>query len=284
MKKGTSFFYILVSILCLVLCTCKLSLEDTELTDAPEASTANNQVSIIIPRLNNETKYINIFRKDASKSDIESIGMIFPNALMNRNYLFVDELVTRDHKYKYKVRYFDNNGYSESKWSNEISTKDKDFANPSTKKMTYTTSGVRFNYSKTDYTLTIEGTISKPDFDSYADEEDDDTDPLYKPMLIVSTSERSEAIPISSVADNTIIPLRNILPSYFQDTNISILGLVAQKNEYVDRSVDADKRVTTSVIWTELATISIRGNGNSSTFYIPSQVGEEGLDYTPPSN
>ena len=283
MKKGTSFFTV-ISIICLVFCACKLSLEDTELTDAPEVSTEKNQVSIIIPRLNNETKYINIFRKDSSKTDIESIGMIFPNALINRNYFFVDDLVIQDHKYKYKVRYCDNNGYFESKWSNEISTKDKNFAKPSSAKMTYTTDGVRFNYSKTDYTLTIEGTISKPDFDGYADEEDDATDPLYKPMIIVSTSERSEAIPISSIANNTVIPLRNILPLYFQNTNISIIGLVAQKNEYVDRSVDADKRVTTSVAWTELAGISIRGNGSSSTLYIPSQEGEEGLDYTLPSN
>lgn len=64
MKKGTSFFTV-ISIICLVFCACKLSLEDTELTDAPEVSTEKNQVSIIIPRLNNETKYINIFRKDS---------------------------------------------------------------------------------------------------------------------------------------------------------------------------------------------------------------------------
>ena len=283
MKKGKLWFLV-ISIVSLLFCTCKLDIEDTELTDAPEASTANNQVSIIIPRLNNDTKYINIFRKDSAKSNIECLGILFPNALMDRNYLFVDELVNKDHKYKYKVRYCDNNGYSESKWSNEISTKDKDFANLDSAKMTYTTSGVRFNYNETDYTLTIEGTVGKPDFTGYADEEDDAEDPLYKPMLIVSSGKRSEAIAISSIADNTVIPLRNILPSYFQNTDITIAGLVAQKNEYVDRSLDPEKRVTKSIIWTELAEISLRGNGSSKTLNIPPQVGEAGLDYTPASN
>ena len=83
MKKGTSFFYILISIISLTLCACKLDLEDTDLMDAPEASTANNQVSIIIPRLNNDIKYINVFRKDSAKSNIESIGIVFSKALMD---------------------------------------------------------------------------------------------------------------------------------------------------------------------------------------------------------
>ena len=282
MKKGTSFFYIFISIICLTLCACKLDLEDTDLMDAPEASTANNQVSIIIPRLNNDIKYINVFRKDSAKSNIESIGIVFSKALIDKNYFFVDELVKENHKYKYKVRYCDSSGYYESKWSNEISTKDKAFAANESVKMKYTTTGVKLNYNKDDYTLKIEGTIGTPDFTGYADVTDDPTDPLYEPRLVISKNGRSEAIKISSIENNTVIPLRNILPSYFQDTNITILGLVAQKTDYIDRSLAADKRVKKSVIWTELAEIQLKGNGSSTTLYIPSQVGEAGLDYTLP--
>ncbi len=282
MKKGTSFFYIFISIICLTLCACKLDLEDTDLMDAPEATPETNQVSVIIPRLNNDTKYINVFRKDSSKSNVESIGIVFPKALMDKNYFFVDELVRKNHKYKYKVRYCDSSGYYESKWSNEISTKNVNGAYDDSVTMKYTVGSTKLNFNKTDYTLKIEGSITKPTFTGYADADDDPTDPLFIPMIIVSKSGRSEAIEISSIANDTIIPLRNILPSYFQDTNITILGLVAQKTEYVDRSADADKRVAKSVIWTELAEIPLKGNGSSSTLYIPSQVGKAGLEYTLP--
>ena len=273
MKKGTSIFTV-ISILCLTLCACNLSLEDTDLLDAPEASPLNNQISIIIPKINNETKYINIFRQESSDTDVKSIGIVFPKAIINKNYFFVDELAVKNRSYKYKVRYCDKSGYRETKWSSQISTKDLTFPHDESETMKYDATGAKFNFDKDDYTLTINGTISEPDFTGYSST-------IYKPMIIVSNLEtnKSEAIKISSIANHTIIPLRNILPNYFLDTNISIVGIVAQRNVYVDENAEEDKLETMYIAWTEPESITIKGAGSDSILNIPSQLGEAGLDY-----
>ena len=63
------------------------------------------------------------------------------------------------------------------------------------------------------------------------------------------------------------------------DTPITIEGLVAQKNIYVDASVPDDERVTKTVIWTEPAAIEVQGAGSEKKITVKSQSGNEGLDY-----
>ena len=289
MKKGTSFFYLSVSILCLIFCACKLSLEDTDLFDRPEVSTKDSQISIIVPRLNNDTKYINIFRQEGNSTPV-NIGIIYPNALMDKNYLFVDSFTSKQHKYKYRVRYNDNTGYHYSKWSEQIETKDETFAHDTSERMKYDASSARFNYDEDAYTLTIEGTIQSPNFTEFFDDEmaeADDTDDLekpfaFKPMLIVSNSEKTEAIQFSSTADGTVIPLRNILPMYFLDTDITIKGIIAKQNKYKKPYPnDASELVTEYIIWLEPAEINLKGVRSNKILKIPSQVGDNGLDYNP---
>ena len=289
MKKGTSFFYIFISIISLVLCTCKISLEDTDLFDRPEVSTKDNQISLIIPRLNNDTKYINVFRQEGDSTPV-NIGIIYPNALMDKNYFFVDAFTTKQHKYKYRVRYCDSSGYQYSKWSEVISTKDENFAHDTTERMKYDASSVKFKYDKDEYTLTIDGTIQSPNFTEFFDDDmadADDTDDLekpfaFKPMLIISNSERTEAIQFSSTANGTVIPLRNILPMYFLDTNITIKGLIAKQNKYKKPYPDDESELITEyIIWLEPADINVTGAGSSKIINIPSQIGDNGLDYNP---
>lgn len=287
MKKGTSFLTV-ISIICITFCACKLSLEDTDLFDRPEVSTADNQISVFIPRLNNETKYINVFRQEGNSTPI-IIAIINQNALMDKNYLFIDELTKKQHKYKYRVRYCDNSGYHYSKWSETISTKNGEFAKDESKTMKYDASSANFRYDKDEFTLTIDGTINPPDFTGFFDDEmadADDSDDLlkpfaYKPMLVISNSERTEAIPIKSTADDTVIPLRNILPLYFLDTNITIKGIIAKQNKYKDNDVEESKLVTKYIQLLELAEVNVTGAGSSKILNIPSQIGEAGLDYNP---
>lgn len=287
MKKGTSFFTV-ISIICLVFCACKLSLEDTDLFDRPEVSTADHQISVFIPRLNNDTKYINVFRQEGNSTPV-IIGIINQNALMDKNYLFIDELAQKQHKYKYRVRYCDNSGYHYSKWSETISTKNETFAHDESESLKYDASSAHFRYNKDEYTLTIEGTITTPDFTDFFDEamaDADDSDDLlkpfaFKPMLVISNSERTEAIQISSTADNTVIPLRNILPLYFLDTNISIKGIIAKQNKYKNNDVEESELVIKYIKLLELEEVNITGAGSSKILNIPSQVGDAGLDYNP---
>ena len=100
-------------------------------------------------------------------------------------------------------------------------------------------------------------------------------------MLVISNSERTEAIPIKSTADDTVIPLRNILPLYFLDTNITIKGIIAKQNKYKDNDVEESKLVTKYIQLLELAEVNVTGAGSSKILNIPSQIGEAGLDYNP---
>ena len=287
MKKGTSFLTV-ISIICITFCACKLSLEDTDLFDRPEVSTADNQISVFIPRLNNTTKYINVFRQEGTSTPV-IIGIINQNALMDKNYLFIDELAQKQHKYKYRVRYCDDSGYHYSKWSETISTKNGEFAHDESKKMKYDASSVRFKYNKDEYTLTIDGTITAPNFTGFFDDamaDADDSDDLlkefaYKPMIVISDSEKTEAIQITSTADETVIPLRNILPLYFLDTNISIKGIIAKQNKYKDNDVEEDDLVIKYIKLLELEEVNVTGAGSSKILNIPSQIGDAGLDYNP---
>ncbi len=287
MKKGTSFLTV-ISIICLVFCACKLSLEDTDLFDRPEVSIADHQISVFIPRLNNETKYINVFRQEGNSTPV-IIAVINQNALMDKNYLFIDELAQKQHNYKYRVRYCDNSGYHYSKWSETKTIKNEDFAHDGSKSMKYDASSAYFRYDKDEYTLTIDGTITAPDFTGFFDDEmadADDSDDLlkpfaYKPMLIVSNSEKTEAIQIKSTADDTVIPLRNILPMYFLDTDITIKGIIAKQNKYVKNDVDESELVVKYIQLLEPEEVNITGAGSSKILNIPSQIGDAGLDYNP---
>ena len=114
----------------------------------------------------------------------------------------------------------------------------------------------------------------------------DDSDDLlkafaYKPMIVISNSERTEAIQITSTADETVIPLRNILPLYFLDTNISIKGIIAKQNKYKDNDVEEDDLVIKYIKLLELEEVNVTGAGSSKILNIPSQIGDAGLDYNP---
>ena len=269
MKKETSFFYIAAAILLLTVSGCKLKVEDSELANQPEAS-ALNDITIVIPQLNNDTDYINLYRMDTHDGEVLNIGMLYhPNSLLDKNYFFTDTLVFKNHKYKYRARYHDSTGYHYTEWSNEVKAEADTFLDESNHSIEYDVSGANFSYSNTAYTITISGDITPPDFPGWNVDE-------YTPMLIVSNSRTTQLFKLDSIEDGAIINLRNLLPFDFQDTDITIKGILAQKQVYKNNKEEDGVRFT---VWTPASDIKISGARNN-TMNIPSQRGQTGLDYS----
>ena len=277
MKKRTSFLIFLITILTIAFSSCKLKVEAEDLYDKPGVNVTDNQVTIIIPKISNDTKYVNIYRRDLQKDDEVNIGILYhPLALENdnKNYCYIDTLIKKEHSYEYKVRYYDGSNYNYSEWSDTIYIESTFKAYPESQNLVYDANGSSLVYERTDYTLTFSGTIIPPDFPEFSTEG-------YKPMLIIQSEDSTQAFEISSVTSgNTPISLRGMLPSEFLDTNITILGIVAQKTIYDDPSKPDDEKQMKTVIWTEPTEIPVNGTGSSNSIFIPAQTGTAGLDYS----
>lgn len=274
MKKRSSFFVFLIAILSLSVFSCKIKIEDTELFDKPLVNVTSKQVTLIIPKMSNDTDYINVYRRDKKNDKIINIGIIYPDALENdgKNYSYIDELVKKGHSYDYRTRYHTNGEYFYSEWSDNIEIKTTYNFYADSDVLVYKPGSSYLLYNKDDYTLTITGTITAPTAIT-----DFSTD--FTPMLIIKSKKVTQVFKIPSIADTYKIPLRTILPLDFMDTPITIEGLVGQKNIYVDASVPDDERVTKTVIWTEPAAIEVQGAGSEKKITVKSQSGNEGLDY-----
>ena len=285
MKKGTSFILLFAAILGITFSSCKLKVEDENLYDKPAVSITKDQVTVVISRVSVDTKYINIYRRDKQNDEVYNIGILFhPEALLedNKNYIYVDSLVKEDHSYDYRVRYRINDEYFYSEWSNTIEVTSENNAYEESVNLTYQANGATLIYEKTDFTLKIDGNMTAPDFPEFSTEN-------YKPMLIFKSDKLTQAFEIASIADDTIIELRGLLPSEFLDTNISILGIVAQKIIYDDDTFEDDadgdgiednKKAKKTIVWSEPTELDLIGAGSSKTIYIPSQSGTAGLDYS----
>lgn len=278
MKKGTLFSFFLITIIGFTVSSCKLKVEDANLYDKPGVNVTAKQVTLIIPRINTETKYINVYRRDKQNDDVINIGILYhPLALENdkKNYSYIDSLVKTGHSYEYRVRYNIKGEYFLSEWSDRIEIKDDyDFYDDSVE-FAYQTDNAKMIFEKTDNTLTIEGTITEPTFEEFASEH-------YKTMLIIKSDKATQAFEISSTANNTQIPLIGLLPNSFLDTDISVEGIVGQKIIYADddENIPENERQIKSIIWTEPAAIEIEGAGSAKKIKIASQTGSEGLDYS----
>ena len=285
MKKGTSFILLFAAILGITFSSCKLKIEDESLYDKPAVHVTENQVTVVISKVSVDTKYINIYRRDKQNDEVYNIGILFhPEALLedNKNYIYVDSLVKEGHSYDYRVRYRINDEYFYSEWSNKIEVTSENNAYEESVNLTYQANGATLIYEKTDFTLKIDGNMTAPDFPEFSTEN-------FKPMLIFKSDKLTQAFEIASIADDTIIELRGLLPSEFLDTNISILGIVAQKIIYDDDTFEDDadgdgiednKKAKKTIVWSEPTELDLIGAGSSKTIYIPSQSGTAGLDYS----
>lgn len=278
MKKTLFLIYTILTALSISFSSCKLSVEDEALFDKPGVIPTNNQITIIIPKTSNDTKYINVYRRDKKNDKIVNIGLIFhPQALEDdpKNYSYIDTLVKKKHSYDYRVRYYTDGKYYLSQWSKTIYI-DTDYnAYPEEQNLSYQATNASLIYERTDYSISFSGTITPPDFPEFASEG-------YIPMIVISSDKATQAfeIPLTSIensSNRTPIALRSMLPSDFLDTAITVQGIIGQKTLY---TADASKREIKEIIWTELEPVKLTAFGSSNSIKIPAQAGSSGLDYS----
>lgn len=261
-----------LSIFAFLAVSCNFTFAGEDLLTKPDVEKKDSVISISVPRQNNSTRYINLYRKDCEDSDetVVSLGMIYPDNYesIGSAYIFMDSLVHKDHKYTYRARYFDGSDYYYTEWSNEIIAAggfNED------KLLKYKNTDATLLLNETDYTLKITGTIGNADIPDF--------DKEYKPMIIISSDEKTEIFQIESVADGTLISLRGILPLDFFDKKIRIDGIVGQKIDAINTDDSEADPIIKSLIWTEPTEIELTGYKNN-TFIIPSVAGSDGVDFS----
>ena len=278
MKKGTSIFLFLITFLGITLFSCKLEFDDTNLYDKPGVDLSDKQVTLIIPKVNSKTKYLNVYRRDKETDVVTTIALLnHPLALLNdnKNYRFIDKLIKDGHSYDYRVRYNIDGEYYYTKWSDVIEIKASEFDSCyfESVNLTFKTTGVSLKYNKDKQTIEINGTIVEPDFPEYI------TDSYY-PMLIIQSETATQTFALPSIASGTTLPLLGLLPPEFQDTELTINGIVGQKMIFDDDSKPIEDRLIKEVIWTEPTAIKVTGVGSSQKIVVPSQLGTDGFDYS----
>ena len=281
MKKVTSLFYISLAVLVTTFFSCKLKVQDSDLYDKPLVNVTDRQVTIVIPLMNTDTKYINVYRRDKQNDKAISIGILYhPEALEkdNKNYIYIDNLVKKGHSYQYSARYYINGRYYLTEWSDTINTdKNGSFYDDSIS-FAYKMNDAILIYEKTENTIQFNKTIDAPTFPDFHQIGDDS----WKPALIVKNSTTTQAFELSqdAVRNRVAVPLVGMLPSSFLDTDITIEALVGQKTIYDNDKLPLEQRKVVKVIWTEPAEINVQGAGGDKKINVKSQSGMEGLDYS----
>ena len=229
MKKGTSFFYISLALLTITLFSCKLKMEEEDLYDKPGVNVTNKQITLIIPMVSKETKYINVYRKDKQNDKIINIGALYhPQALENdgKNYCYIDSLITKEHTYEYRVRYYIDGEYYYSEWSDSIYIENEYSAYDEDKVLKYKANGASLIYEPADYSLSFDGTIQAPDFPEY-------TTDNYKAMIIFQSSKYTQAFELPEDLSKPIA-LRSMLPADFLDTDIKEIRIFSRDEKKQD--------------------------------------------------
>lgn len=289
MKKVSIFLFSILTIFAITFSSCQLKVEDEDLFDKPGVEANENQVTIIIPKTSNDTKYINVYRRDKKNDEIVNIGILFqPEALGNdqKNFIYIDTLVKKNHTYDYRARYYTDGNYYYTEWSKNTYIEPAwSYAYPEDQKLSYQANDVNLIYERTDHTLKFEGTITPPDFAEFTSEG-------YTPMLIIESPKSTQAFEIApatieNTANREKISLRSMLPGNFLDTDITVKGIVGQKTIYVDSSKPLKDRTIERIIWTaptDADEITLIGFGSDKKLKIPSQTGSAGLDYSRKAN
>lgn len=268
MKKIFLTFFALSSLL-FINTACNVNFSGSDLLTKPDVEARNSLISISIPLQSSDTSYINVYRTDINDSSktVVNIGLLFPKAIESTGsaYIFTDELVTTGHTYIYQARYCENGEYYLTDWSNEVKAIG---AYDETKSLCYGANSTTFTIDD-DFVLTIKGTVQEPDITDFSTE--------YFPVLLLSTSSKSQAFKLTSVTDGTSLSLRNTIPADFYDTPITVIGITAQKSEYIDPK--ATDPVTKFIHWAIPTEISIEGT-TKKTITIPTIAGTDGYDYS----
>ena len=268
MKKY--FLLTVLTIFTFIFTACNFQLSGTNYVTKPDVSlsTTPGEIIIAIPKLSSSTQYINIYRKksDAGDSTILNIGILYPDKYPTTEtaYIFKDNLVVVNQEYVYRIRYRDEEGYTTSNWSDKIASDSSTYT--ASDVLAYGTAG--FYYAEDTCTLEMDGTPASPSAISNFSTE-------YNPMLIISTSSKTQLFAINSVADGELYRLKSFLPEDFYDTPITIVGILAEKKE-TDSSTPPQVKC---IHFTEPTEIPIQGYSDR-TFTVSTTSSSSGVDYS----
>ena len=247
MKKS---FYLFAISICFIFSftSCNPNITDGEYRRAPnvEYNDAEN-ITISVPKINSDTKYITIYRFNATneepsnKSEGVPIGMINTKTYTEDSYTFSDSYANNERSYCYRLKYYiSDDNISYTNWSEKISI-------TNTKKtQTYgldydlTYEKISLSYDEVANTLTLD---SIPAFTSSASS--DITDLFEKtPYIAIECSDGNKKIDSKlmpfPVSGDKSLNIQNFIPENFLPYQIKILGFVSVKHTQV--TTDKNKK------------------------------------------
>lgn len=274
MKKRLPF--VLFSLLMIFMSGCKngITVTETNLKKRPDTELSAGGITLTARKIGTNEDYIIFYRRDVTKekegqydkATVVNVCLIYTAGLdeNNASYIFEDTNVDSACGYQYMARYHEKDGtYYATAWTDKI------IPNTGTIVKYDTTDSRTFSYTEASKTLTLSKALTQI------------TD--YVPMLAISTEETAALFETAYDDTNkvylTSYNLGDILPSNFFDTEITIIGIVGQKTEYVDPK--ATDKVTKRLVWTEPYKISIAGK-SSNTLTVSTSSGDSGIDFSQP--
>lgn len=256
MKNRLSFIAMVLSSLILFSNCSLVDITDESKINAPDVNQSVGGLTITLKNSFQDVMYINIFRQDitgcVSESQyvepIENIGVVFP---VNNNTTFVyeDSTIFQGNTYRYYARICDKvEGYFNTEWTDGIKVING-LEPGATKSVVYgVSSASQFNYYPEEKKLVFTGILTNPNAISNFEAE-------YKPALILTNKTVTQAVKLEELVNGTNIYLTNILPFEFYNSEIQVLGIVAQKEEKVE--VAEGKHKVKRVIWTGIKPIPV---------------------------
>lgn len=262
MKNNIRFSAILLALV-FIFSSCGIKFVDDNLLSSPTATTIGKSNVISIKKHNSDTKYINIYRQDVTGStggNIENIGIVYPLE-KEVTFIFQDDLILKDHSYRYYARIYDGVDYYKTDWSNTVKNEDAGITYVTESDLPGYASGSPWTYTKEDYKLTYT-LASDSDF------------PL---AIVMECGNKTQIFQLSQVnsGTNETVSLVGLLSPDYYDKPVKVLGICGQK-------ITSENGKKHYVHWTKLTPITISGEGitDGTTFSISSSTAGDVEDYS----
>lgn len=294
MKKN-SIIVGLSTILCLIIVSaCTLDVRSEKTLHRPDVEAISGAILISGSYDSNSIEYINVFRRNADDVSAKpvNIGVIFPSGFDkdNKTYKYLDETAIEGVTYAYSCRLFEGiYGYytTEEAILNSASDDPLKKQVPATSGLpaaTYTSedslkcSSVDFKYNSDTHVLSLKSTPAdfRPSYAKTAGKEYTDY------CIVITNGTSTQSFLLSEKADDWSDKqewnLQVLLPEAFFDTDIQILGLIAQRKQ----KSDLDDKVQ-RLNWTYLTDVTTvdKSDGpiSDNIIRVDIQKGSNGTDY-----
>lgn len=248
---------------------------------------ANGKVYLAAPKIE-KTAFIQIYRQDETGT-IYNIGEIIPNyALSTISYAFEDELAA-NRKYQYMALYilFTSPGYFMTDWTESITVTGSAYTNDPAPVVN---SAAYLDYDTDTLRMTMtDGSIS------FQDETADSIFEKYKLGLVVKNGSSTHYVKLGDKYDDDTstwddflagedLVMDSVLPGSWQNTDLSLVGAIYQKEEYFPNTATEDNYLYKTIYWSKPAEVKIKSDGKELTSFtvVKGDSSENGFIYTPP--